>query len=639
MRTITSLLALPVAVALLTGTARADTPTTPGVDVATARFSWTVPSRYRDSWKAWSERRSKYDEAYVHPRRWPIDIDACDSNGGGRRITDYAIRVDGPVTLASHGRDCDRRLYLRRLGTYRVTVAVHTSDGWSSPYTESVTPRDHLIVSLGDSMASGESVPDRRGHYVPGAKVSLSGLLDLPSGASPAELGLHALRRVNWRDDRCHRSALGGHARAAEALERRDRHSSVTFVSLACSGAEAGKGMLERYGGIMPPEGAPKLDPQVEVLADLIGGKRDVDAILMSIGVNDLGFSGIVKRCAKRFEPLGGDGGCAYDNGTVGKLARLEGRLDEIGDALRGFEDAEIYVTDYPAAPFGRDRGGCGVLGIWPTGISGAEAGAMYQIGARLNWSLQSASSRNGWNFVPGMTERFLDHHYCARASYFTSLESSVRQQGGIHGAVHPNLHGHGQLADLLLDAIVLGRPRAPHWRATITVEQAKVMPGPPAPPPPNSGRPGKRRGRHAARTNRLSLKLFDPAAPGGTVTQDVAVPRTGAWFDLPAGALSYTLDLYAAPRPPRYATEIRLVTIAGRRTIGAVHGLADGFGAGVHEARHPQGDAVRYRIDVQRVGGMLGIPESIPLGSGNGAGAARPSLVRSRNPEKGAPK
>ena len=53
-------------------------------------------------------------------------------------------------------------------------------------------------------------------------------LLDFENGLS-----------ATWQDRRCHRSARAGIAQAALELEQLDPHTSVTFVHLACSGAEA----------------------------------------------------------------------------------------------------------------------------------------------------------------------------------------------------------------------------------------------------------------------------------------------------------------------------------------------------------------------------------------------------------------
>jgi PKD repeat protein len=112
---------------------------------------------------------------------------------------------------------------------------------------------------------------------------------------------------ARWQDRRCHRSANAGSAQAARLLEQADPQTSVTFVHLACSGAEIIGGLVNGYDGIngdMPfeldsePEGdlLPDLDPQAEAAAELIGD-REIDALYLSIGGNDVGFGPITIAC------------------------------------------------------------------------------------------------------------------------------------------------------------------------------------------------------------------------------------------------------------------------------------------------------------------------------------------------------
>lgn len=119
---------------------------------------------------------------------------------------------------------------------------------------------------------------------------------------------------------RCHRSMLSGQARAALAIEQADPHTSVTLVHLSCTGAQIDRGLLEGYGAASPiaalsiliekelidgttlqeamPQlfNLPDIEPQVCVAADTVRG-REVDAIVTSIGGNDLGFAKIIEQC------------------------------------------------------------------------------------------------------------------------------------------------------------------------------------------------------------------------------------------------------------------------------------------------------------------------------------------------------
>ncbi|NIP81261.1 MAG: hypothetical protein GWM90_19420, partial [Gemmatimonadetes bacterium] len=87
-----------------------------------------------------------------------------------------------------------------------------------------------------------------------------------------------------WDHPACHRSANAAPARAALALEAADPRTSVTFVHLACSGAQM-------EGGRAPVE------EQIR-WADQLIGDREIDAVLLSIGGNDAGFADLAFGCA-----------------------------------------------------------------------------------------------------------------------------------------------------------------------------------------------------------------------------------------------------------------------------------------------------------------------------------------------------
>lgn len=117
------------------------------------------------------------------------------------------------------------------------------------------------------------------------------------AGAAAGETLAQALRELGprWQDRRCHRSALSGQVLAARLLEEADPRTSVTFIHLACSGATVWKGLLGEYEGQEPPSG-PKLPPQINEAVRLAGG-RPLDALVVSIGGNDVGFADVIEAC------------------------------------------------------------------------------------------------------------------------------------------------------------------------------------------------------------------------------------------------------------------------------------------------------------------------------------------------------
>ena len=127
---------------------------------------------------------------------------------------------------------------------------------------------------------------------------------------------------------RCHRSMYSGQARAALALEKMDPHTSVTLVHLSCSGATITNGLTNAYGaqplfplnGLIWPDGGGLLDgqsieealPHLAALEDvpsqIISARniisldetvppREIDAVVISIGGNDIEFAGMIESC------------------------------------------------------------------------------------------------------------------------------------------------------------------------------------------------------------------------------------------------------------------------------------------------------------------------------------------------------
>lgn len=127
---------------------------------------------------------------------------------------------------------------------------------------------------------------------------------------------------------RCHRSMHSGQARAALALEQMDPHTSVTFIHLSCSGATIEDGLVNAYGaqplfslnGMVWPDGGgliegqsieealphlanlPAVPSQISEARTIITQgntaiAREIDAVVISIGGNDISFSGMIESC------------------------------------------------------------------------------------------------------------------------------------------------------------------------------------------------------------------------------------------------------------------------------------------------------------------------------------------------------
>lgn len=341
----------------------------------------------------------------------------------------YRWTVDGaagePVEV------CEYELRTRAEGPHEVRLDILDASGsLLRSSAETVRVRDWLIVSIGDSFASGEGVPER---------------------AAPRPL---------WQHERCHRSSLAGPARVAQALEDADPLSSVTFVHLACSGATISEGLLRRYAGAERTENRYQ-PPQVDELLEIDGRRRRVDAVLLSIGGNDIHFAPAARFCIFS-GPLCQAKPVPFDEArrpladvVAEALRELPGRYAKLSAALGPLND-RVLAVEYGDATKGRDGRFCSILGITPTEAEWAHANMIRP----LNEAVRAAAGAHGWTLVDGVERAFERHGYCAgREAWITTLPRSVLRHGtaapdvadaATRGALHPNRRGYAETARLI---------------------------------------------------------------------------------------------------------------------------------------------------------------------------------------------
>ena len=270
------------------GNNEASPETGPGPDPATtviAKFQWSMPPRYEAGWQAWNTATSTYNPAYVRPNRWQVVLDACASTGAGSPIVEYKWSIvgsDGISFAATRSTVRCRTSFdnLPKLGRYVVQLDIKTAKDGAATSRQFITLRDWLIVALGDSMTSGEGNPD-----VPGEYEQQGSNLKACKGEN-----IRTVTPAKWKDRRCHRSAFSGAAVAAQKIEQADPHSSVTFVSLACSGAGVNNLISQPYKGQEPSATEVQPLPAQIPAARRMVGDRKIDAVLLSVGINDIGF-------------------------------------------------------------------------------------------------------------------------------------------------------------------------------------------------------------------------------------------------------------------------------------------------------------------------------------------------------------
>ncbi|NHC13648.1 Calx-beta domain-containing protein [Motilibacter deserti] len=408
-------------------------------------FSWAMADRIGQD--ADGDGRVDYDTSpgYLNPTSWKATFDACAApavkdRGAGTQVV-WTVK-GGPLdrTVAT---GCKTEQQFPSLGSYAVTATIAGDPGATTAQT--VTLKDVFLVSVGDSVASGEGNPDTVG---------------------PAPIGPFPFYGPVWQDRQCHRSALAGPAQAAIRLEKRDPHSSVTFLHLACSGATIETGVLGPYEGIEPKLG-PVKPAQLDEAVRLASGRK-IDGLMMSIGANNLGFAPIVKSCLALAHchtatvPVPDNAQHIYDTGLpklAPAYAQLDARIDQL--AAAGKVD-KVFLSQYFDVAQYDDGSICSGLtdaeraankkpdGSVSDGFSQDEhQWATSTVVPGLNNAVKAAADKaddNGgpaWTLVDGIAAKFAKHGYCAKDRWIRQLFESFAYQHDQNGAFHPNAEGH----------------------------------------------------------------------------------------------------------------------------------------------------------------------------------------------------
>ncbi len=257
---------------------------------------------------------------------YTIMLNACGSKGDS-----YTWTVTGATTVRTPSKPikkCTTTVSLPE-GTYAFDLAVKSGRATTHRLLRG-SVRNYVLVSLGDSYASGEGNPRNIDAY-------------LQQG------GLFTSFTPYWDDTSCSRSTHSAPARAALRLEQASPHSSVTFIDVSCSGATIGAGILG------PQTRARQSASQVEQARALAAGHR-IDAITLSVGGNDIGFGAILQACALQADcpiqpsstpPL--KGYPTTQAGAQANLTALASKYAAVNAALAGLAPgAPVFPTMYP---------------------------------------------------------------------------------------------------------------------------------------------------------------------------------------------------------------------------------------------------------------------------------------------------
>src|SRR5262245_47009381 len=220
---------------------------------------------------------------------------------------------------------CDEEVKARLISS-RPTVAsvdIVLPDGTALRLVSEIVVRDLLIAGMGGSIAAGEGNPDRAvrlsdegfcfkrfgggdEYFRPGragfsGNKSCSTMVDHDSRA-----GDWAQHSARWLSAPCHRSLYSYQMRTALALAIENAHVAVTFLPLSCTGATINAGFLGNQRARecpSPGTGAPcsgTVRAQIAELTEFLAAARrqqpdrNLDLVLLTIGANDIHFSGLI---------------------------------------------------------------------------------------------------------------------------------------------------------------------------------------------------------------------------------------------------------------------------------------------------------------------------------------------------------
>lgn len=225
--------------------------------------------------------------------------------------------------------------------------------------------RDLLIVSMGDSFASGEGNPDKPVRFTRGRVINYGpepttlegwGLAGYPARDGAAtDQGTSEQRYVAgsaaWLHRGCHRSLYSQHVRLAlhAAISDPTQQRAVTYIGLACTGARIPYGLFGTWSGVTSagkewdvtlaqfsgisraicattarPVAAPfplelshdyvppDAPPPGRVLVCPREDARAIDLVLLSIGGNDVGFSRLVAKASLKNDAILDAGAAAF---------------------------------------------------------------------------------------------------------------------------------------------------------------------------------------------------------------------------------------------------------------------------------------------------------------------------------------
>lgn len=438
------------------------------------------------------------------------------------------VQVGGVFNKTIKKDRTDKKMWLAivtvpREGTFKITMSLMLKGGRIITNTKDFKIRDFLVVSLGDSLSAGQGNPDTKGSpstsdaltcktttltmiaadikvrtaiyaVAPGLGLAgeiLSEVVDFFGGLFG---GSSETTPARWQEPRAYRSYKSGPSLAAKSIQSFSSSAAirVAFLSFARSGAEIKRGLIgPREGDIDRFLGLGKIG-EIEEARQTIGG-RTIDALLISIGGNDVGFAGsltnLVKKDLLAWKPWGNDGRSRREIFTVVRQILtdiLPKDFDELKKEIdEKLKPRKVYMLEYPTGLFEKmkdgqiiDGGACGVFEGPDMDLDVKDGKEVKALGVDLNALIKKKCDDFGWIFITGIADEFAGHGYCASDTFWVGAEESCRNQADFEGMMHPNEKGHAVYKRKIEEALLknmINRPKFKKFSPAVTPGGAKI--------------------------------------------------------------------------------------------------------------------------------------------------------------------
>jgi lysophospholipase L1-like esterase len=265
--------------------------------------------------------RDNVKENYLTPADHPVTVRLTGEVPVGATCAWSIDDGQGPPRQTTL--DCAEPLNFRAPYGHPSSASVDVSSGPEAPQhlAVQIMVRDFFIAGLGDSIGSGEGNPDRQialadegfcfRSYLGTARTqyyrpSRAGYKGGRACEAPETLAVWQRQSALWFNSACHRSLYSYQTRTALQLAVQYPHIAVTYLPLACTGATIANGLLgsQRASECLPNKSGAACQGTVnaqltELSAAVTAAKRrqpdrKLDLILLTIGANDINFSGLV---------------------------------------------------------------------------------------------------------------------------------------------------------------------------------------------------------------------------------------------------------------------------------------------------------------------------------------------------------